>query len=134
MSRRQQSIDNSFFFFSSSYRCVLTPVVAKLYEQFRIKHVYLAFMVVFEVGLVVCATAKSSHVFIVGRALNGLGAAAQFNGCLLIISCVCAPGIRPLATAISMSMISVGSMTGPIIAGVVTARIGWRWCKCYFWF
>lgn len=113
-------------------RCVMTPVVGKLYNQFRIKHVYLAFMVVFEVGLVVCAIAKSSHVFIVGRAINGLGAAGQFNGCMLIMSCVCAPSIRPLSTSLVMSMMPVGSMTGPIIAGVLTAHIGWRWCKCCF--
>ncbi len=126
--KKKKKPDNHFLFFFLA-RCVLTPVVAKLYGQFRIKHVYLAFMVIFEIGLVVCAVAKSSHVFILGRALNGLGASGQFNGCMLILSCVCDARVRPLATALCMSMISVGSMTGPIIAGVVTARIGWRWCK-----
>jgi MFS family permease len=95
----------------------------------RIKHVYLVFIVVFEVGLIICAIAKTSHMFVVGRAVNGLGAAGQFNGCMLIMSCVCDIKIRPLASALAISMISVGSMTGPIIAGVVTAHVGWRWCK-----
>ncbi|KAM3537521.1 hypothetical protein ARSEF1564_009553 [Beauveria bassiana] len=110
--------------------CVLSPVVAKLYDQFRIRHVYLAFMGIFEIGLVVCAVARSSHVFIIGRALNGLGASGQFSGCMLILSCVCDASVRPLSTALAMAMVPVGSMTGPIIAGVITSRIGWRWC---FW-
>ncbi|KAK8150068.1 hypothetical protein G3M48_004272 [Beauveria asiatica] len=105
-------------------------VAAKLYDQFRIKHVYLAFMGIFEIGLVVCAVARSSHVFILGRALNGLGASGQFSGCMLILSCVCDASVRPLSTALAMAMIPVGSMTGPIIAGFITSRIGWRWC---FW-
>ncbi|EGX88299.1 MFS transporter, putative [Cordyceps militaris CM01] len=110
--------------------CVLMPVVAKLYDQFRIKHVYLACMLFFELGLVICAVAESSRVFILGRALNGLGASGQFNGCIIVLSSVCDASIRPLATSLVMSMLPIGSMTGPIIAGVVTARIGWRWC---FW-
>ncbi|KAJ2979656.1 hypothetical protein NQ176_g3114 [Zarea fungicola] len=110
--------------------CVLSPVVAKFYGQFRIKHVYLTFMAIFEIGLIVCAIARSSHGFIIGRALNGLGASGQFSGCMLILSCVCDASVRPLSTALAMAMIPVGSMTGPVIAGVVTARIGWRWC---FW-
>lgn len=114
---------------SETNRCVLSPVVAKFYGQFRIKHVYLTFMAIFEIGLIVCAIARSSHGFIIGRALNGLGASGQFSGCMLILSCVCDASVRPLSTALAMAMIPVGSMTGPVIAGVVTARIGWRWCK-----
>lgn len=105
-------------------------MVAKFYDHFRIKYVYLIFMIIFEIGLVICALSKSSHMFVIGRAINGLGAAGQFNGCMLIMSCVCPPAVRPLTTALAMSMVPVGSMTGPIIAGVLTARMGWRWCKC----
>jgi MFS family permease len=47
---------------------------------------------------------------------------------LLIIGSACEPSIRPILTAAAISMISVGSMTGPILAGVLTARATWRWC------
>ncbi|OAA36732.1 Major facilitator superfamily [Beauveria brongniartii RCEF 3172] len=110
--------------------CVFTPLVGQFYEQLRIKHVYLTFMLVFEGGLVICATAKSSRMFIIGRAVNGLGSSGQFSGTMLMIGSACPEKIRPLVTAAAVSMISVGSMTGPVIAGVLTARAGWRWC---FW-
>ncbi|XWX01817.1 hypothetical protein V2A60_009846 [Cordyceps javanica] len=111
-------------------RLMFYHFAAKFYTQFRIKHVYLAFMGMFAIGLIVCAVARSSHVFILGRALNGVGASGQLSGCMLIMSCACDASVRPLSTALAMAMIPVGSMTGPIIAGAVTARIGWRWC---FW-
>lgn len=111
-------------------RCVFTPVVSKLYEQISLKVVYLSSLALFEAGLLICALASSSPMFIVGRAVNGLGSAGQFGGSLLMIGSGVAPEIRPLVTAVAMSMISIGSMTGPIIAGVIVDRIGWRWCKC----
>lgn len=103
--------------------------MGRLYEQLRVKHVYLAFMLVFEAGLVICATATSSNMFIVGRAVNGLGSSGQFSGTMLMLGSACPEKIRPLVTAAAVSMISVGSMTGPVIAGVLTDRAGWRWCK-----
>ncbi|KAM3523496.1 hypothetical protein MY4038_008159 [Beauveria bassiana] len=110
--------------------CVFIPLVGQFYEQLRIKHVYLTFMLIFEAGLVICATAKSSKMFIIGRAVNGLGSSGQFSGTMVMIGSACPDKIRPLVTAAAVSMISVGSMTGPVIAGVLTARAGWRWC---FW-
>ncbi|EJP69096.1 MFS transporter, putative [Beauveria bassiana ARSEF 2860] len=110
--------------------CVFIPLVGQFYEQLRIKHVYLTFMLIFEAGLVICATAKSSKMFIIGRAVNGLGSSGQFRGTMLMIGSACPDKIRPLVTAAAVSMISVGSMTGPVIAAVLTARAGWRWC---FW-
>ncbi|KAM3460048.1 hypothetical protein MY5147_000272 [Beauveria neobassiana] len=110
--------------------CDFIPLVGQFYEQLRIKHVYLTFMLIFEAGLVICATAKSSKMFIIGRAVNGLGSSGQFSGTMLMIGSSCPDKIRPLVTAAAVSMISVGSMTGPVIAGVLTARAGWRWC---FW-
>lgn len=112
-----------------SQRCAFIPLVGKFYEQLPVKHVYLSFMLIFEAGLIICATAKSSHMFILGRAVNGLGSSGQFSGTMLMLTSACPAKIRPIVTAVAVSMISVGSMTGPVIAGVLTARSNWRWCK-----
>lgn len=109
--------------------CVFIPLVGKFYEKLPVKLVYLSFMLIFEAGLVVCATARSSGAFIAGRAVNGLGSAGQFSGSMIMIGTACPASARPIVTAFAVSMISVGSMTGPVIAGVLTAHAGWRWCK-----
>ncbi|OAQ99457.1 hypothetical protein LLEC1_07793 [Akanthomyces lecanii] len=89
--------------------CVFIPLVGRLYEQLPVKHVYLAFMLVFEAGLVICATATTSSMFIVGRAVNGLGSSVQFSGTMLMLGAACPAKTRPLVTAAAVSMISAGA-------------------------
>lgn len=108
--------------------CVFLPLVGQLYSQISNKIVYLGFMAIFEVGSLICALARSSSVFIVGRVVSGVGSAGLITGALLIIGISCKPSIRPLVTTVAISMMSVGSMTGPFIAGVLTGRSTWRWC------
>ncbi|ETS78443.1 hypothetical protein PFICI_10505 [Pestalotiopsis fici W106-1] len=124
---------NDISWYESAYvlaLCVFIPLVGKTYDQFPIKLVYLSFMAVFEVGLLICALAKSSPMFIAGRVVSGIASAGLISGALLIIGSACKANIRPLVTGAAMSMISISSMTGPIIAGVLTTRATWRWC---FW-
>ena len=42
-------------------------------------------LIIFEVGSLVCATAPKSSVFIVGRAIAGLGIAGVFSGALMCV-------------------------------------------------
>lgn len=104
--------------------------MGKIYTIFPNKYVYLVFLAVFEVGTIICAIAKSSPVFIIGRAVNGIGSAGLLSGALLVIFAACAPNIRPVVTSFAMSLISLGSITGPLIAGALTQTATWRWC---FW-
>lgn len=78
----------------------------------------------------ICALSKSSNIFIIGRAINGIGSAGLLSGALIIIFTTCEATIRPMVTSFAMSMISVGSITGPLIAGALTDNLSWRWC---FW-
>ncbi|KAK3378346.1 major facilitator superfamily domain-containing protein [Podospora didyma] len=110
--------------------CVFIPLVGKLYTIFPIKLVYLSFMAIFEIGSIICAVSASSRVFILGRTVNGVGSAGLLSGALLIIFSACKPSVRPVVTSLAMSLISIGSITGPLIAGVLTSRVTWRWC---FW-
>ncbi|KAF3020107.1 hypothetical protein E8E14_005486 [Neopestalotiopsis sp. 37M] len=119
--------------YSSAYvlsLCVFTPVGGKLYSQLPVKLVYLSSIGTFSIGLLVSSLARSSRMFIAGRVINGIGAAGQFGGALLLIGPSCRPEIRPIVTAGAFSIVPVGSMTGPIIAGALAAHTVWRWC---FW-
>ncbi|KAL2164961.1 hypothetical protein VTH06DRAFT_257 [Thermothelomyces fergusii] len=110
--------------------CVCIPLMGKIYTIFPNKHAYLLFLLVFELGSIVCALARQSHAFIIGRAVNGIGSAGLLSGALLIIFAACTPKTRPLVTSLAMSLISLGAITGPLIAGALTHKVTWRWC---FW-
>jgi len=69
-----------------SHSSVLQPLTGKLYTHLRTKHVFLAHLLVFEVGSLVCALAISSKMLIAGRAVAGLGAAGLMNGGMQIMT------------------------------------------------
>ena len=58
----------------------LQPTFGKLYTFFNIKLVYISALLIFEVGSTICASASSSEVFIVGRAVAGAGSAGIWCG------------------------------------------------------
>ncbi|MCJ1393362.1 hypothetical protein MMC18_006235 [Xylographa bjoerkii] len=66
--------------------CATTPVASNFYKYFNPKNVYLAYIAIFEVGSIVCASAPSSPAFIVGRAIAGLGAAGLLQGAFGILT------------------------------------------------
>lgn len=50
-------------------------IYGKLFKFYSVKVVFLAAVVIFEIGSLICATAPSTNVFIFGRALAGVGSA-----------------------------------------------------------
>ena len=104
----------------------------KIYTYFNIKHVFLVVLIIFEVGSTICATASSSTVFIVGRAISGSGAAGILSGALAIGARLVPLMKRPLYMSIIMSMYGVAAVAGPTLGGLFTdsERLTWRFC---FW-
>ena len=74
-----------------------------------------------------CATAGSSVMLIVGRAVAGVGSAAVWSGGFLIVAASVPLRKRPIYIAAVSSMSTVSSVAGPILGGALTDSIGWRW-------
>lgn len=66
--------------------CALQPLAGKIYKEFSYKWAFLWFFGLFEVGSLLCGVATSSNMFIIGRAVAGLGCAGLINGALSIIA------------------------------------------------
>ncbi|KAJ4003908.1 hypothetical protein NW752_012044 [Fusarium irregulare] len=108
------------------------PTFGKIYTFWNLKWVYLTSSIIFEAGSILCAAAPNSPVFIIGRAIAGLGAAGVFCGAMIIVSRIVEMRKRPLLLAIISSMYGVSSVIGPSLGGVFThsKRLTWRFC---FW-
>ncbi|KAI9643370.1 hypothetical protein NHQ30_007989 [Ciborinia camelliae] len=108
--------------------CAFQPSYGKIYTLFSTKLVFLAALLIFEIGSVVCATAPNSHVFILGRALAGLGSAGIQAGTTLILA-ECVPlRQRPTWNSIVGSTFALGSVAGPLLGGAFSESTTWRWC------
>ncbi|KAH8708470.1 major facilitator superfamily domain-containing protein [Phaeosphaeriaceae sp. PMI808] len=119
--------------YGTAYLVTITafqPIYGTFYKFFDTTIVYRSAILVFEVGSIICAVAQSSTVFIVGRAIAGLGAAGLLQGALSIISQVVPLEKRPVYMGVVISVFAVATSVGPPLGGAFTEHSTWRWC---FW-
>ncbi|KAG7097372.1 hypothetical protein E1B28_004722 [Marasmius oreades] len=100
----------------------------KFYTYSSIKWTFIAAITIFEIGSLVCGTAPTSNALIIGRAVAGIGSAGVFSGALVIIAHSVPLRKRPMFTGIIGAMYGLASVAGPLLGGVFTDKVTWRWC------
>ncbi|CAK5276518.1 unnamed protein product [Mycena citricolor] len=100
----------------------------KFYTFLPIKWVFVAAIVVFEVGSAICGGAPNSTALIIGRAIAGLGSAGIFSGGMIIIAHSVPLEKRPMYSGLIGGMYGIASVAGPLMGGVFTDKVSWRWC------
>ncbi|KAJ7617190.1 major facilitator superfamily domain-containing protein [Roridomyces roridus] len=100
----------------------------KIYTLLPVKWVYVAAIALFEVGSLLCGIAPSSKILIIGRAVAGLGCAGVFTGTLVIITHTVPLEKRPVYSGLIGGVYGVASVAGPLLGGVFTDKLNWRWC------
>lgn len=84
----------------------------RLYTFFDLKKTYIASIVIFEIGSLVCAVAPSSAAFIVGRALTGIGGGGVFAGSFVTIAFSVPLVKRPIYASYLGAVYGVASVLG----------------------
>ena len=81
----------------------------------------------FACGLVVAGTAQAMGVFVLGRAVQGIGGGLVIVALYVAIGRAYPERLRPAAMAAMAASWVVPAIVGPLIAGAVTQGLGWRW-------
>ncbi|KAI1329159.1 major facilitator superfamily domain-containing protein [Xylariaceae sp. FL0255] len=106
----------------------LQLLFGKFYTYFSIKWVYITAILLFELGSLVCGVAPSSNALIIGRAIAGLGSSGIFSGALLILAHSVPLPKRPVFSGMIGGVYGISSVAGPLLGGVFTDKVTWRWC------
>ncbi|MEU7319572.1 MFS transporter [Streptomyces griseoviridis] len=81
----------------------------------------------FGAGLVVAGTAQAMWLFILGRAVQGLGGGLVIVALYVVVGRAYPERLRPSIMAAFAAAWVVPSIVGPLASGAVTEHLGWRW-------
>ncbi|KFA51567.1 hypothetical protein S40293_03952 [Stachybotrys chartarum IBT 40293] len=122
---------NDIGWYGSAYlltMCCFQLVMGKLYKLVPAKPLFLLCSGLFELGSLVCAAAPTSVAFIVGRAIAGVGTAGISSGIMVIMFHTVPQQQRPIYQGLFGATFAVASVIGPLLGGVFTDQVTWRWC------
>ncbi|KAK8076205.1 hypothetical protein PG994_003477 [Apiospora phragmitis] len=108
--------------------CGFQVLFGRIYTIFPAKWTFVSAILVFLAGSLVAALASSSPIFIVGRAIQGMGTSGILSGGLIIIAQVVPLRMRSFIGGAIGAMEGVAMISAPVLGGVLTDKLSWRWC------
>ncbi|MEV0421214.1 MFS transporter [Streptosporangium canum] len=81
----------------------------------------------FVVGMAMAGAAGSKELFIVARAVQGLGGGAVIVAIYVMIARVYLPEVRPRVFAALSAAWVLPALVGPGLGGIIAETVGWRW-------
>jgi EmrB/QacA subfamily drug resistance transporter len=84
-------------------------------------------IVIFVLGSALAGLSQGTDTLIVWRVLQGLGAGGVISLVQVLISDIVSPRERGRYVGLLGAVLAVGTAGGPLLGGVITDTIGWRW-------
>lgn len=112
---------------------LVTPLYGKLSDIYGRKQFFMAAIVLFVLGSVLCTFAQSMYMLAVFRAIQGLGAGGLFSLALAIVGDIVSPRERARYQGYFLAVFGTSSVLGPVIGGLLSGQpsilgiAGWRW-------
>lgn len=107
---------------------VSTPIWGKLADLVDRKLLVQVALSIYVVGSIFAGLSQSTGVLIAFRVLQGLGAGGMTALTQVVLSDLVSPRERGRYMGYLGAVMAVGMVAGPLIGGVLTDAVGWRWC------
>lgn len=103
------------------------PLYGKLCDVYGAKRVYLGAVALFLLGSTLCGLAQDMGQLIACRALQGLGGGGLMSVTLVVAAHLMPADRRGNAGGIGGLMAGLGLVAGPLLGGLFTDQLSWRW-------
>lgn len=107
-----------------------TMIYGKLADSYRLKSLLTFGLVFFALGSLTGLAAQNFWMVLLGRILQGIGAAVVPATAGIIPARFFPPESRGRALGIAMTGLAIGSAIGPAVAAFVVSAVHWRWLFC----
>ena len=107
---------------------VSTPVWGKLADLYDRKLLIQTGLVIYVAGSMLAGLAQSTAWLIACRVIQGLGVGGLTALVQVILADLVSPRERGRYSGYLGAVFGVGTVAGPLIGGVLTDGLGWRWC------
>jgi EmrB/QacA subfamily drug resistance transporter len=105
----------------------LLLTMGSLADRFGRQRLFVGGIVVFTLSSLACGLAPSAGLLIAARAVQGVGGAALFATGLSLIGQDFSGRQRANAIALWGATVGGAVAVGPLLGGVITSSLGWRW-------
>ena len=103
------------------------PIFARLSETKGRKLLYLAGYALFTLASALCGLVSDLRLLIACRAIQGIGGALCGANSITILVKAAGPSRLGRAMGLFAAAQAVGISAGPVIGGLILAKMGWRW-------
>ena len=110
-----------------------TPLYGKLSDMYGRKPFYLAAIIIFVAGSLLCTMAQSMYMLAAFRAFQGLGAGGLMSLALAILGDIVGPRERAKYQGFFLAVFGTSAVLGPVLGGLLAGQdeilgiAGWRW-------
>lgn len=114
----------------SGYMVAMTismPIYGKLGDLYGRRVLMLFAIALFTFASLLCGAAQSMEQLVIARVLQGIGAGGMMSVSQAIIGDIVPPRERGRYQGYFSSMYAVASIAGPVLGGLLTEYLSWRW-------
>ncbi|MGH3303832.1 MAG: DHA2 family efflux MFS transporter permease subunit, partial [Streptosporangiaceae bacterium] len=105
----------------------LLILASRLGDVYGPRRLFTIGLAIFAISSALCGAAQQPSELIAARVLQGVGAAAMTPQAMVIIQGVFPRHRMGAAFGVFSSVVGLAAVSGPVLGGIITSDIGWRW-------